>query len=389
MYVNMRRQVELLIDPESWCSKNLEVPDEIKILKDSFWDTEVLCSLLFTAICTRPPVTTGLHLSDFWAWLRYRPAISNRSDLRLCEEWDVVDSHQKTILSDELGVGFTTHLLADKLGFLCFADTLYVVEKLFSNSFNFQKFAKNGAKKSPDFIGFDSNNNFFVLECKGTQVSRKALKNAIDRGKKQKENLVTHDSTNIKYKLVAGLFIPMWRDPSQRKLRNQDSCIIIADPTWAELEDFFNEIPSDRIRIAIVQIALAKHLSLIGLNRTAQVLAETPTERITALPDQSRDEIYGWMRAAQNDSRVLFDTDILPVQFAPNSRRERFQATVPKDLLVDLAESQVVGNFLRDLTNLVRNRDWRWFSESDSESTVAVVITPLGFKFELEINQHL
>ena len=43
--------------------------------------------------------------------------------LRLRSEWTDIDPYQKTVASDELGIGFTTQLLFEELEFLVFEDT--------------------------------------------------------------------------------------------------------------------------------------------------------------------------------------------------------------------------------------------------------------------------
>src|SRR5215467_11157034 len=109
-------------------------------------------ALLFTALSTRPPIIQGFHLSDFWAWLRYAWALDSSLDLRLRPEWESIDPHQKAVLSDELGVGFTTCLLSTELGYSQFRDTLYFVGVLEPGSFLLTSSAKRGPKKSPDYI---------------------------------------------------------------------------------------------------------------------------------------------------------------------------------------------------------------------------------------------
>src|SRR5439155_27068403 len=67
---------------------------------------------------TTPPVTELLDLSSTWAEIRYvwafqpnRAGLRNRS-LRLSSAVKELDSHQKTLLSDEFGVGFAAYYMA-------------------------------------------------------------------------------------------------------------------------------------------------------------------------------------------------------------------------------------------------------------------------------------
>ena len=118
----MLRNLEIVVDSQSWAPKR--VPRELLSCAGPR-QVNVLVALIYTALVTRPPTVHGFHLSDYWAWLRYQPAIAATNDLRLRAEWDTVDSHQKTVLSDELGVGFTTQFITEALNCSEFTDTVY------------------------------------------------------------------------------------------------------------------------------------------------------------------------------------------------------------------------------------------------------------------------
>ena len=139
----MLRSLEVVIDAASWAPN--PVPREL-LTRAGPRPVNVLAALLYTAIVTRPPTVHGFHLSDYWAWLRYHPAIAATPDLRLRPEWDDVDSHQKTVLSDELGVGFTTQFIAEALDCSEFMDTLFVVNVLDPTKFSLSGGAKRGPR---------------------------------------------------------------------------------------------------------------------------------------------------------------------------------------------------------------------------------------------------
>lgn len=70
------------------------------------WQADMLSALVATAVLTSPPRYRPFHLSTYWAWLRYGAAISRaHSELRLRWLWHHIDPHQKTILSDDFGMG--------------------------------------------------------------------------------------------------------------------------------------------------------------------------------------------------------------------------------------------------------------------------------------------
>lgn len=192
---------------------------------------DVLGGLLYTAYVTRPPTVYGFHLCDYWAWLRYLPAIAASGDLRLCEDWDNVDGHQKAVLSDELGVGFTTQFVSEVFNCSGFTDTLYVVNVLSPTKFSLKSGVKRGPRKSPDYIARYGTSNYIVLECKGTQTFRPSLQGAMTRGQQQKGNILANKSVRIKHSLVAGLFIP-------QRLAKEGPCIYVSDPRRDELLSF-------------------------------------------------------------------------------------------------------------------------------------------------------
>jgi hypothetical protein len=369
----MLRSIDIEVDKTSWVTGN--VPKEISQLIGTR-SINVITALIHTALWTRPPITHGFHLSDFWACLRYYPAIDDSNDLRLRETWSLVDPHQKTILSDELGVGFTTQLLIEELGCKHFADTLYVVNILHPGKFDFAKPAKKGKNKSPDYIGFNSYSDFYVLECKGSQSSKKNLIGAVNKGKAQKSNLKPLVTATIKYSLVAGLFIPQF-DNSEK------SCIYIADPSWEELSAFLGNYSSEQINTSITQITLAKYLSLIGLNNVSRPLVETSTEELLQLPDDARFAIDNWLRNEQQEFRTIFDTtevySRLPENTFPNSR---FSVQTPSSLLSQLIDTREVNNVLRNLSNLSLDTSWR--VENEYGEMMSQLTSPFGFRFQLE-----
>jgi hypothetical protein len=153
----------------------------------ALWHCNVLTTLLWVGILTAPPRYRGFDLSTFWAWLRYASAISDkRSDLRLKPIWSEIDAHQKTVMSDDFGMGFSCHYLAEQHGIQAFANTGYLLDSLVGLT-TLQP-SKRGPAKSPDFIGIDAHGKLHVLECKGTQSSVEYLMKALESGINQKNN---------------------------------------------------------------------------------------------------------------------------------------------------------------------------------------------------------
>jgi hypothetical protein len=263
MPLNKRVEIEVLVD--TWKAPAIAPAALISAAQCSPLTIDFLCALIFTALWTRPPVRYGFSLSDCWAWLRYLPAIASTQELRLCEAWTTLDPHQKTVLSGDFGVGFTTWFLNQTLDFVKFSDTLWVVNTLSPGAFQLASSARRGPKKSPDYIAEDSNGNFSVLECKGGQSTRKELLASMERGITQKANLQTIGTTQLQYSLVAGLFIPQFDN-------SDGAAIVIGDPEWDELKGRLSHFSREEIGRAVSQVAYSKELALLELPNTANTL---------------------------------------------------------------------------------------------------------------------
>src|SRR6185436_8598112 len=133
MPLDKRVDVELMVN--SWQSPTTPPASLTTAAQSSPTTINILCALAFTALWTRPPVRYVFSLSDCWAWLRYFPAIATTPELGLCDAWTTLDPHQKTVLSGDFGVGFTTWLLNRTLGFVKYSDTLWVVNTLSPGAF--------------------------------------------------------------------------------------------------------------------------------------------------------------------------------------------------------------------------------------------------------------
>ncbi|MCM2475675.1 hypothetical protein HGO38_19555 [Rhizobium sp. CG5] len=126
--------------------------------------------LLLIGYLTTPTSTTGVSLSEFWAWVRYLAAIADDDDLRLTRGFATLDGHQKTILSDDFGMGLPMLWLGDRLSFDRQLDGYYFMHRIAASVGAVQRrSAKRGPNKTPDFVARDTRGVWHVVECKGTQ----------------------------------------------------------------------------------------------------------------------------------------------------------------------------------------------------------------------------
>jgi hypothetical protein len=126
--------------------------------------------LLKIGFLTTPPSSSGVSLSEFWAYVRYLAAITGDSDLRLTSAFANLDAHQKTILSDDFGMGVPMAWLTDALDLQEICDGRYFLDRFAAlASASVRKKARRGPNKVPDFVARDGKRIWHVVECKGTQ----------------------------------------------------------------------------------------------------------------------------------------------------------------------------------------------------------------------------
>lgn len=372
------RNIDLTIDVDSWSSA---IPSEIEAL--SGLTSVSLCvdiALLITAVVTRPPQVYGFSLADAWAWLRYRPAFSNTSDVRLKTEWKDIDPHQKTILSDEVAMGFTAYLCASQLDFAVIANTEYVLRVVAPPGIHLGKSNKTGPRKSPDFMVLDSQGRLNVLECKGTQQSRKELHNLIQTGVPQKSNLKVTTRSMVHLSLVAGLFVPQFS--------NQENALLhVRDPKPPQLEDVLAVTTKAQQTVAITQIALAQHFSLMGLQSIANALATRAVIENESL--KLEDQEIEAVQQSQDPAYTFHFSLPLPVGTMTLNEGEvtriDFEMSCPKDLYFELIKSSDLNRTLLHLAQTAYQHKWT-FDGSDRSATLT---SPLGFTMSLVYSLEL
>ena len=187
----MQRDIEVSVDAGSWPGGT--VPPALSgAATMGTWSCCVETAILSVALHTRSPIVEGFHLSDWWAWLRYLPALADTPELRLRDEWTATDSHQKAVLSDDFGVGFATWFLIEHLQFLAFVETSHFLWCVAPpGAYFLLNCKKAGPNKIPDYVGLDDQLRLSVLECKGSQADRRVLRQTIAKGIPQKQNFRT------------------------------------------------------------------------------------------------------------------------------------------------------------------------------------------------------
>jgi hypothetical protein len=201
-----------------------------------------------------------------WAFVRYFFAVTNDNDLRLTSEFQSIDAHQKTILSDDFGMGFTMHWLAQRLNLVAACDGRYFIENHLTNVGGIYHggTAKRGLGKSPDFVAIDDLNRLHIIECKGTQSSKAYRNSQLNDSARVQKTTIELPPHLAGERLAAGIFIAgSTGDPTALR---------IIDPERPQKYVVRDQDPR-LIRSAVLRGTLAKQLRSSGLSDTAAAVA--------------------------------------------------------------------------------------------------------------------
>jgi hypothetical protein len=274
--------------------------------------------LLAIGYLTTPSHASGVSLSEFWAWVRYLYAVSPSADLRLTRSFFELDSHQKTILSDDFGIGVPMYWLTSRLDLGPMCDGRYFIERMASSvDAVAQKTAKRGPSKSPDFVAQDLNGTWHVIECKGTQSGTSYRDRQLTdagpppTGAVIQKRTITFPAGVAGQKLACGLTIGIESGKEPSHLR-------IIDPTAEGVEVSQRELASSRD--AVVRATAARCLRLAGFESVSQALSapsgRTPSSRRTrGQAERARQEFVNAKRTRASEElsargqRKLFTAD--------------------------------------------------------------------------------
>ncbi len=299
------------------------------------WDMNFPAMLLMIGYLTTPTTSTGVSLSEFWAWVRYLSAITPDSDLRLTNSFSELDAHQKTILSDDFGVGAPLLWLSERFDLDRIVDGRYFVEYLAPRLGATQyRTAKRGPNKTPDFVARDATGVWHVIECKGTQsgsgYSDRQLGNAgppPSGGIAQKRSIV-FPAGYTGQRLVSGLQIGVPNgDPS---------CLTIVDP---ESEDPFrvNEADMALADDAATRCVVSKALRQAGYEVAAETMASPHDDIFFSESRASKKFSDEAAETEQRDQRAREElrSRERTVQFAENYVGRERQFLLPRPVIVD------------------------------------------------------
>ena len=259
----MNKDVLINVDGNSWPA-NQSPPNAL--LKRSHVFSIPLVLLQIGALTT-PPHRGGFSLSEYWAFVRYFNALTTSQNLELTQEYEGLDSHQKTILSDDFGVGFSISYLTSTLNLAWPTNGQFFIDTMLGaigGTYSGKKPKKRGPGKSPDYITYDNQGMWHVIECKGTQSNLKYSIKQVSDGVSQK-NTVSFPPNVSGERLVAGMFI-------SSENSSEPSTLTIRDPA-AEDPFIIPEYALDWAKDSVGRGTLASALQQAGFPATASVIA--------------------------------------------------------------------------------------------------------------------
>ena len=259
----MNRSILINVDSGSW-PQNQSPPSAL--LKTSHVFNIPLVLLQIGALTT-PPYRGGFSLSEYWAFVRYFNALTTSQGLRLTQEYEGLDSHQKTILSDDFGVGFSISYLTSTLNLAWPINGQFFIDNMLGaigGTYSGKKPKKRGPGKSPDYITYDNQGMWHVIECKGTQSNLKYSIKQVSDGVSQK-NTVSFPPNVSGERLVAGMFISSENSA-------EPSTLTIRDPE-AENPFVIPEYALEWAKDSVSRGTLSSALQQAGFPATASVIA--------------------------------------------------------------------------------------------------------------------
>jgi hypothetical protein len=157
---------------------------------------------------TTPKLPSMSQLSASWATRRYFWAIDPSPDpsvsfpLRLSLDARGLDFHQKTLLSDEFGMGMGSLVMEEFFR----ADNVIDMSAALTSSSNYQGIRKR-RKRTPDYLMWGANSKYYVVECKGCQTDLAESLNQLRSGLEQVRSIVFDKGPFASESLVVATFL--------------------------------------------------------------------------------------------------------------------------------------------------------------------------------------
>jgi hypothetical protein len=364
--IPFRRRATIRIS-DSWPTPLLVPPGVLDLVQTAQW---VSFPHLFAHVADRtaPPTGYGFSLAETWALARYLGAVAGVADFSLSLPWDDLDSHQKTILSDDWGVGMASLVATAAFQPTAIANTGEWLRRSAGVASANRAPRKRGPAKSPDFAFEDARGVFNLVEAKGTQGSVKALLAQLEDGRDQKENITFHDPSVEGVRLVVGTRIPV----------ENSGCVevIVGDPPL----DLELPTDKDRARAWLRRVGLAGACRAAGLPTWADALLNA--DGLGGLRGQAERELR--IRSSRRVPEDLAGREtvvILPRPLEGRSRDWRLVLGMSVGLLYELLETPDLDAVVTDPLNRTEASP---VQRDLGASGIVSAVTPNSLHFRME-----
>jgi hypothetical protein len=221
-------------------------------------------ALLMLGSITVPNGFSVASPAAHWAWVRYFTALGPQPDLRVTTPFSDLDPHQVGILSDDFGVAVTAQWLFGQVkGFKQVVDgRRFILQYAHLLTQAAPQPAKIGSGKSPDFVVLDNVGKWHVLECKGTQTTRRQSLYQLDRARQQKR-AIEIDPALAGFSLAAGLYLASEGSHEHSRMMVHDPSVV---SRLIRLDDNNGAMNAAR------RLTVARSLGLAGFTHLADEL---------------------------------------------------------------------------------------------------------------------
>ena len=256
--------------------------------------------------------------------------------MSLTHSFAELDAHQKTILSDDFGMGVPILWLCDKLSLDQIVDGRYFMQKIAATVGATQRrTAKRGPNKTPDFVARDAGGRWHVIECKGTQSGSEfsdkqlGVKGPPPTGGVAQKCSIRFPPGHTGQRLACGLSIDVEGGTG--------SVLKIVDP---EPEDPF-EIEPDQLVFAddaVNRGVMSRVLRMAGFEVTAEAVASPfgrgpDAKRATSARAESRRQQMVQERNERSRSELRDDVEHIDV-FDGQFRGREIALELPRGIVV-------------------------------------------------------
>jgi hypothetical protein len=200
-----------------------------------------------------------------------------------------LDAHQKTILSDDFGMGIPMYWLKRRLNLREIVDGRYFIDFIAaSEGATSTRTAKRGPNKSPDFVAKDKAGIWHVVECKGTQ-SGDDYRDAQLRGSSavagavRQKMAIQFPSGYVGQRLACGVTLTNEEDTTRTSLKIIDP--VMEEEPFALREEYLSVAEDASIRSSV-----AVSLRLAGFRVASDAIASPAGPRPTSRPGRGTRE---------------------------------------------------------------------------------------------------